>query len=179
MARFLFNRSFLLEILSLLLLVAAVVRLVHLDVREWESIVQLRERLTGVPPVGSLIGIDTTGSRVDVESADSVGALLFVVRAEHLAADVRYWNTVVQRVGPAAKLTYWGVCDSGVRCNGGQPGAEFVVVSHLDPYQMHISAAAYAQGQVLLYGTSGLLTERLKPQTDPAAFADTIRGHAR
>jgi hypothetical protein len=179
MGRLNFNRLFLLEILSVTLLAGAVVRLVYLDVREWEFIVRLRERTTQVPLVGSLAGIDSAGRRIDVESADSAGALLFVVRAGHMATDVRYWNTVVRRIGPAAKLAYWGICDSGLRCDEGQPDAEFVLVSHLDPYQMRISATAHAQGEVLLYEASGVLKDRLTPHGDPGVFAEMVRSHGR
>lgn len=173
-------REHLVALGCIVILIAAVGRLLGLCDAEYRQVLSARDRETFVPQYGSFHAIGPGGPLPDGHRDPPEWRFLFLLRSSQLESDRDFWNEVIRRTMQGeAPISYWGVCDTGNACDAAQGSALFSVVGFLDPHQMRIVGLAAGEGDALLYNAQGGLVGTLPAAREPASTASRIESLVR
>jgi hypothetical protein len=165
--------------LSILLLLASIVRLTTLDRQELRAYRVTRSEAVQASDAGSFAGVGAKGNIERVTIGGNGHLLLFVIHQQRAEKDVQFWNSVIRSVilnrqVPPASVQYWGICDAGAGCNGYQRNANFSILGFIDPWEMQIIAQADAKNEALLYNHHRVLKAHIACVSDAAVEADLV-----
>lgn len=173
-------RDHLLPFACIVILIAAIGRLLGLGYTEYRQLQVARQRETSVSRSASLHAIGPAGPLPAGDRDRPEWRLLFRLRSSRLESDRDFWNEVIRRTAQGeTPVRYWGVCDTGNACEEAQGSALFSVVGFLDPHQMRIVALATEGGAALLYDPQGALVDTIRMAREPASTASQIESLVR
>jgi len=174
------NYQVLITIVATLLLLCALIRLLWLDVSLVRSYSSVPDLDVSISASGWWQGYDSAGTLRQFRPNGPEYLVVFVFHSQHAAADMSLWNETMQLLqSRLVPITFWGICDAGLDCNIHKDVASFVILSHLDPYQMRIVAKADATDEILIYNQVNGLVAHLKRAVDPYIMSHAIEQRVR
>lgn len=140
----------------LVLSITSAIEMLFVDAALLRTVQQQRSQESRIPRYGNLAGynaLDNSEWSPAMSVAEEQYIILFAVSETTAVVDLEFWRDVSSMSQELrAELQFVGVCDQGDSCMGlAARYPPVIILSAMDPSQMHVLATAKRQGLALLY----------------------------